>query len=257
MASKRKLNFSDVASVEEPADSASVHGVVTLVSPVHKSKRGTGYFNATLSDGTTSRKVVGFREAQQIKMKELMDKRVTICLDDCQVKKSQRGSDMEILLKRMTSISPSPKKFKVDLSPEEEMISLEEIKRKDEYEKVSVKIKVLEVKEPITVSSGKKVQDVVVGDENSTSRCTLWENDIGELTKGKSYHLKRFTVKEYESNNYLPKGQDAVICAIDDIGSTATFDEPEHKLTTITAAQIVGVPQIRQVQELSSVQGKG
>ena len=80
------MDFSDVASVEEPADSASVHGVVTFLSPVQKSKRGTDYFNVTLSDATTSCKDVSFKEAQQAKMKDSMEKQKTICLDDFQVK---------------------------------------------------------------------------------------------------------------------------------------------------------------------------
>ena len=48
MTSEQKIDFGDVASVEEPAYSASVHGGVTFLSPVQKSKRGTDYFNATL-----------------------------------------------------------------------------------------------------------------------------------------------------------------------------------------------------------------
>ena len=33
MAGKRKLEFSDIASVEQPVASASVHGVVSVISP--------------------------------------------------------------------------------------------------------------------------------------------------------------------------------------------------------------------------------
>ena len=138
--------------MEESTDSASVHGVVTLISPVQKSKRGTKYFNARLSDGLTMRKVVRFKEAQHAKMKDSMEKQESICLDDCQIKKAKQGLDMEILMKRTTTISPSPKKFKVDQTCEDATITLEEVKKKDEYEKVSVKVKVLEVKEPVTVN---------------------------------------------------------------------------------------------------------
>ena len=63
---------------------------------------------------------------------------------------------MEVILQRTTAICPSPKKFKVDLK-EDEVTLLEELQNKEEYERVCVQVKVLEVMDPTTVSSGKKV----------------------------------------------------------------------------------------------------
>ena len=88
---------------------------------------------------------------------------------------------MELVLKRTTAICPSPKKFKVELKGEDETILLEELKKKEEYERVSVKVKVLEVMDSATVPTGKKVQDVIVADLTCAARCTLWETDIGQL----------------------------------------------------------------------------
>ena len=99
MASKRKLEFSDVASVEQPVDSASVHGVVSFVSPIKVSQRGGDYFNGTLSDGKATIKLVGFRGAQQAKIKELMEREQAVVLDGCQIEKPKRGSNMELVLK--------------------------------------------------------------------------------------------------------------------------------------------------------------
>ena len=87
---------------------------------------------------------------------------------------------MELLLKRNTSVGPSPKKFKVDVIVENKIISLEEVKKKEEFDRVSVKVKVLKAKETTTVSTGKQVQDVFVADANTTMRCTLWEGDKKE-----------------------------------------------------------------------------
>ena len=61
MTGKRKLEFSDIASVEQPVDSASVHGVVSFVSPIKVSQAGGDYFNGALSDGKAAIKLVGFR----------------------------------------------------------------------------------------------------------------------------------------------------------------------------------------------------
>ena len=99
----------------------------------------------------------------------------------------QHGNSIE----RNTSVGPSPKKFKVDVNI---IIPLEEVKKKEEFDRVSVKVEVLET---TTVSTGKKVQDVFVGDANTTMRCTLWEGDMGGLKVGRSYCLKKFLVHKY------------------------------------------------------------
>ena len=99
MASKRKLEFSDVASVEQPVDSASVPGVVSFISTIKVSQRGGDYFNGRLSDGKATIKLVGFREAQQAKIKELMERDQAVVLDGCQIKKVKRRSNMELVLK--------------------------------------------------------------------------------------------------------------------------------------------------------------
>ena len=93
MAMKRKFNFSNISSVEEPADNASVHGVVTFLSHVKSLKRGAGYFDAIMSDGKETMKLVGFKESQHAKMREFVEKS-SIVLDDCQIKKAKRGSGM-------------------------------------------------------------------------------------------------------------------------------------------------------------------
>ena len=166
-------------------------------------------------------------------------------MDDCQIKKAKRGSNMELVLKRTTAICSSPKKFKVELKGEDETILLEELKKKEEYERVSVKVKVLEVMDCATVPPGKKVQDVIVADLTCTARCTLWEMDIGQLEQGKSYNLKMFMVREYKSKNYLSKGQDSQIVEVEDIGNTVTYTpDVQENSTTIRSAEIVAVPEL-------------
>ena len=49
----------------------------------------------------------------------------------------------------------------------------------NEYEKVSVNIKVLNVLDPITVPTGKNIQEVIIPDSSTSSKCTLWDDDIG------------------------------------------------------------------------------
>jgi len=141
-------------------------------------------------------KLVGFKGAQQAKIKELMERKQAVVLNDCQIKKAKRGSNMEVILKRTNAIGPSPKKFKVDLK-EDEVTLLEELQNKEEYERVCVQVKVLEVMDPTTVSSGKKVRDVTMANSTAFARCTLWKADIGQLEKRKNYDLKTFLIREF------------------------------------------------------------
>ncbi len=246
MASKRKLEFEDIVSVTEASDSASVHGVVTYLSPVKKSKKGSNYFNATVSDGKTTCRLVGFKDSQQKKLKEAMEKKETIIFEDCQVKKAKRGLDaMEILLKRTTSIAPSPKKFEVECSNDDDkLVLVEEVERKKEFETVSLNAKVVKVMDAITVNMGKKVQYVTLADSTSTVRCSLWEKDVGTLKEGKSYVFRALIVKEFDSKVYVSKGRDSSICEIDDIVDNVEFQEPEIESTHIKLARIVAVQEL-------------
>ena len=54
-----------------------------------------------------------------------------------------------------------------------------------------------------------------------------------------------FTVREYESNNYLSKGQDSQIVEVDDIGNTVAYaPDLQENSTTITSAEIIAVPEL-------------
>ena len=52
------MEFSDVASVEQPVDGAPVHGVVGSIAPIKVSQRRGEYFNETLSDSKVTTKLV-------------------------------------------------------------------------------------------------------------------------------------------------------------------------------------------------------
>lgn len=78
---KRKLEFSDLASVDHPEDSAFVHSFISYVFPV------------------------------KVEMRDLMERKQAVVLENCQIKKANTGSNMEVILKRTTGICPSLKKF--------------------------------------------------------------------------------------------------------------------------------------------------
>ena len=177
-------------------------------------------------------RLVGFRKSQQSKIQRFMDKQQPIQLDDCEIKKARRGPRMEIMLKGSTAITSSPQTESVHL--EEEPILLKELESKEDYEKVS----------PTTVPTGKKIQEVIIADSSTSSKCTLWEDDIGSLAVGSSYLLKKFHVREYASKKFISKArEESEIFAIYDIGVTASSNE-DPQPAELHSALIVGVPQL-------------
>ena len=61
----------------------------------------------------------------------------------------------------------------------------------------------IRVDEAAVVSDGLKVQNAIITDANRATciKMALWENDIGRLSKGKSYHL--VIVNSFKGEKFL------------------------------------------------------
>jgi len=80
-------------------------------------------------------------------MKNLMEKKQAVKLDDCEVCRSCRGKKMEIVLKGSTKVTESPKRF--DFSKIVfEVTSLSDLESKLVYDCVTVRVKVGRISEP-------------------------------------------------------------------------------------------------------------
>lgn len=84
-------------------------------------------------------------------------------------------------MKNYTQVELLPTKFSVGDIQTVGMpnITLDQLDTLDKYHKVSLKI--IEVSDPVTVSTGKKKQAITIADATSTAMLTLWESDIGSL----------------------------------------------------------------------------
>ena len=105
---KRKLELEEVDSLEEPVSTASLHAVVSSLSPVKKG-RNSDYFEGTVTDGKSTVRLIGFKRSQQSKIQRFMYKQQPILLDDCEINTAGRGPRMEIMLKVSTTITSSQK----------------------------------------------------------------------------------------------------------------------------------------------------
>ena len=158
----------------------------------------------------------------------------------------------KVILKSSSQIKQSPKKldaYALKQSNLEEVKTVSvEMSTVDNFEKVNVSIKVIDVNTPDTVSDLSH-QDVFVADRTGSTRVCLWNDSINSLKKGHNYNLSKFTVREFRSTKYLniPKSG-ADITPIADLGNVADAPPKQEETTTIKNVQIVGVPGLPTVQ---------
>ena len=114
-----------------------------------------------MSDGKSKVRLVGFSPSQRTRIKNLMEKKQPVKINDCEVHQARRGKLMEIILKGSTKTVMSPKKFDfANILVDEDITPLSNIESKGVYDCVSVRVKVSKVKDPTEVPTGKKKQDV-------------------------------------------------------------------------------------------------
>ena len=107
-------------------------------------------------------------------------------------------------------------------------------------QRISFKAKVLRVEQPSTVSQGLKLQNIVVSDSTLAVKMAIWENDIGKLEDGKSYHFTNFVVKNHQGDRYIQWPKDgAQVDPIDNLTDVKPDDAP--MLPTVEDSEIVGV----------------
>ena len=234
--------------VESPLASATVHGVITSLSPIKKG-RSANYFDATLSDDTAKLRLVGFNASQQKTIKEFMNSKTSIQFSDCQIKQARRGSKMEVMLKGSTQVKVSPKKFDPSAFNFDDYDSMEiklsNLNSTNVFDRVTVSVKVLACTNALDVSGGKTKQDITVADNTGVCKVTLWEENIGILDTNASYMLKNFLVKEYATIKFLSMAKEgSEIHPISDIGKVKDSEEITDHIETIVNAVIIAVIQL-------------
>ena len=65
------------------------------------------------------------------------------------------------------------------------------------YDCVTINATILQVKEPVTVSTGKRKQQVILGDDTGSITLTLWGGSIDCLQQNTSYQFCRVQINEF------------------------------------------------------------
>ena len=102
------------------------------------------------------------------------------------------------MLKSGTGIKESPKKINVPALMEEmvaavpKSITLDGISRMEVFQKVTVNVKVLEVKETVPVAGKRKQDDIAY--YTGTAKVSLWEEHVDAVRDSECYLLKNFII---------------------------------------------------------------
>ena len=130
MATRKRLyeDIDDFDELNEPVPNASIHAAVMSLSPYKKGENAS-YFDGTLTDGTRKIRMIGFSSDQQKKLSSYQESQHPIILNNCEIKQSRQGDQYEILLKKFTNITESPKKIEIPQNVPEDSFNINKCDR--------------------------------------------------------------------------------------------------------------------------------
>jgi len=102
-----------------------------------------------------------------------------------------------VFVSKNATIEESSRKYSIQKLDNSKITILSEISDVPQYCKINCEAKVFQVEDPVLISTGKKVQNVVIGDGHGVAKISLWEDDVGMLQGSKSYRFERMFIKEY------------------------------------------------------------
>ena len=194
---KRTLEeFADVSEVVHTSPSAKIHGVVSSLSPMKKSKTSScSSFDGEVTDGKAKMRVFRFDSGVWRKLSEFEGSKNAVAIKECEVKRVRKGEQLAIMVIKRTEVEKS-EMFAVE-STDQKVTVLGELNKLVTYQRVSVEVKALHVEDVMEVSGGKRKQDIISGDSSGCTRLTVWEGEIGKVEEDESYRLSGMMVQEY------------------------------------------------------------
>lgn len=247
-------NLSSINDPENAGEKALVHGVVSSLSP----KKGK-FFDDSLNDKTGKIRFVAFNDRQRTKIEQFVKQKEAVKFTNCTVQKEYSGGDgMEIVLNDHTTITKSEKNFEIEFPSPEAMsnftdtvknVTLSQLNQQAAFQKVAVKVKIVEVAETVLLDNNCQVQDVTVADESGTAKLTLWQANVGKLTVGKTYSLHNVMVKCYCEEFCLttPKAG-MTITEIENLPKVVEVVPQNNSIKEFTNAKVVAVRNLQRIR---------
>ena len=187
---------------------------------------------------------MGFDAQQQRKLNNYHQKNIPVELINCEVNSSRYGEGYKVMLKGGTHIKESNGCASINGGDDNcapKSITLGALPQRENFEKVTVKIKVLEVKEAVHVADKLK-QDVIVADHTGTANVSLWQEHVNTLNADATVSRtfwSRISVKKYLSMSKVA----TEVTPIDDIGVVVEQADTEDEVT-VQNVTIIGVPHL-------------
>lgn len=124
-----------------------------------------------------------YRDAKQF----FIDRQL-IQLTNCTIKNAFLGKDkLQLIVNDSTTITKSNKTFSVEF-PDPQMgtnrmneTSLDMLNEQPQFQIVSVKVRVLEVGDTISLNDSCQLQNVLVADHSATAKIALWQDHVVSL----------------------------------------------------------------------------
>lgn len=234
------------STIKSPNEKATVNAVLASLSPQKRSNRS---FQGEVTDGDTVIPIFGFDENHRKKLEPYMDDQTPLTLRNCQISLNKAGK-FQITIKSYTSIERSSVTYKIS-DPKtlgSPMITLNDLDDKAEYDRVTVRAKVIKINEKQIVSTGKAKQDISIADSDGFTTLTLWEEDIGLLQTALSYQFNRVLVHKFNGKTTLSLPTfGASIDEIPDIGQTVNDENQQEHLTDLIGVTIQAVNQCEEI----------
>lgn len=114
---------------------------------------------------------------------------------------------MEVVITKSTVIATSPQKYANVVSPTttSDSITLVQLQTLQNFQRVTVVIKVLRADPKVEVKPGLFKQDLCISDATGTARLTVWQETINTLEAAKSYKIESLMVCSFDNQKYLTR----------------------------------------------------
>ena len=113
-----------------------------------------------------------------------------LSLSNCEVKEDKYSSDLEVVVRKSSEPRQSYSKFEVSpnmFDETDDHITIREIPRLVNYQRVSVKVKVIGEEDATAVKKGLMKQDYIIADRTGSCKIVTWEDNVGLLQVGNCY----------------------------------------------------------------------
>lgn len=139
-------------------------------------------------------------------LQEYLDKGQPLTLRNCQIFVNKRTGKPQVVIKSFTAIEKAKDTTCTITTPDilgSPRLHIDQLYTLNDYDRMTLEIKAIQVSGTITVPTGKTKQDVIVAEQTGSTTITLWEDDINSLTEGTCYKLNRIQVHTFLATKQL------------------------------------------------------